>query len=65
MQTTNIIQQQRTRWHENSIKFENFKPDDWALLFYSKFKDFQGKFQTHWLGLHEIDIIFYKNAEYK
>ena len=31
---------------------------DWALQFDSKFKDFQGKFQTHWLGPYEIDKVF-------
>jgi len=28
------------------------------LLFDSKFKDFQGKFQTHWLGPYEIEKVF-------
>ena len=31
-------------------------------MFDSKFKDFQGKFQTHWLGPYEIVEIFYNGA---
>ena len=27
-------------------------------MFDSKFKDFQGKFQTHWLGPYEIEEVF-------
>ena len=27
-------------------------------MFDSKFKDFKGKFQTHWLGPYEIDEVF-------
>jgi len=27
-------------------------------LFDSKFKDFQGKFQIHWLGSYEIEKVF-------
>ena len=44
---TNIVQQQRSRWHDKIIKERKFQPSDWALIFDSKFKDFQGKFQTH------------------
>ena len=32
------------------------------LLFDSKFKDFKGKFQTHWLGPYEIDKVFSNGA---
>jgi len=35
---------------------------DWALLFDSKFKDFEGKFQTHWLGPYEIEKAFSNGA---
>ena len=35
---------------------------DWALLFDSKFKDFQGKFQSHWLGSYEIEKVFNNGA---
>ena len=31
-------------------------------MFDSKFKDFQGKFQTHWLGPYEIVEIFDNEA---
>jgi len=27
-------------------------------LFDSKFKDFQGKFQTHWIGPYDIEEVF-------
>lgn len=30
----------------------------WALLFDSRFKDFKGKFNTHWLGSNEIEALF-------
>jgi len=32
------------------------------LLFDSKFKYFQGNFQTHWLGPYEIETIFDNGA---
>ena len=62
VQRTSIVQQQRTRWHDKYIKENKFKEGDWALLFHSKFKDFQGKFQTHWLGPYEIMKIFENGA---
>ena len=31
-------------------------------MFDSKFKDFQGKFQTHWLGPYEIEKVFDNGA---
>ena len=31
-------------------------------MFDSKFKDFQGKFHTHWLATYEIDKIFDNGA---
>ena len=40
------------------MRAKKFEQGDWALLFDSKFKDFQGKFQTHRLGPYEIDTIF-------
>jgi len=40
------------------IKERKFQPGDWALLFNSKFKYFQEKFRTHWLGPYEIETIF-------
>ena len=64
VQRTSIVQQQRTRWHDKYIKENNFKEGDWALLFDSKFKDFSGKFQTHWLGPYEI-VKFFENGAIK
>lgn len=37
-------------------------PGDWALLFYSMFKKFQGKFQTHWLGPYEVEKVLDNGA---
>ena len=62
VQKTSLVQQQRARWHDKYIKEKKFKEGDWALLFDSKFKDFQGKFQTHWLGPYEIVRIFDNGA---
>ena len=62
IQKASIVQQQRTRWHDKYIKEKKFKEGDWALLFDSKFKYFQGKFQTHWLGPYEIIRIFDNGA---
>jgi len=36
--------------------------EDCTLLFDSKFKDFQGKFQTHWLGPYEIEKVISNGA---
>ena len=62
IQKTSIVQHQRIRWHDKYIKEKKFKEGDWALLFDSKFKDFQGIFQTHWLGPYEIIRIFDNGA---
>ena len=40
------------------IKKKELQVGDWALLFDSKFKDFKGKFTTHWLGPYEIQEVF-------
>ena len=61
-QKTSLVQQQRSRWHDKYIKEKKFHPGDWALLFDSKFKNFQGKFQTHWLGPYEVENIFDNGA---
>jgi hypothetical protein len=47
---TTVIQQQRTKWHDRVIKNKLFKKGDWALLYDSRFKEFQGKLRTRWLG---------------
>jgi len=57
LRTTTLVQQ-RAKWHDRFIKRKQFKADDWALLFDSRFKDFKGKFTTHWLGPYEVDTIF-------
>ena len=58
IKTTNLVQQQRSRQHDKYIKERKFQLGDWALLFDSKFKDFQGKFQTHQLGPYENETVF-------
>eukprot|EP00253_Pinus_taeda_P005775 PITA_05775 len=57
-----LVQYQRAKWHDKYIKEKKFQEGDWALLFDSKFKDFKGKFQTHWLGPYEIDKVFSNGA---
>ena len=47
VQKTSLVQQQRSRWHDKYIKEIKFQAGEWELLFDSKLKDFQGKFQTH------------------
>ena len=58
IQQTEIIQQQRARWHDGFIKKKNFQKGDWALLYDSRFKDFKGKLCTRWLGPYEVDTVF-------
>eukprot|EP00253_Pinus_taeda_P036107 PITA_36107 len=62
VQRTSIVQQQREKWNNKYIKEKKFQAGDWALLFDSKFKDFQGKFQTHWLGPYETEKVFNNGA---
>jgi len=62
VQRAGIVQQQRAKWHDKYIKDKRFQVGDWALLFDSKFKDFQGKFQTHCLGPYEIEKVFSNGA---
>ena len=59
---TDLAQHQIAKWHDKYIKEKKFQEGDWALLFDSKFKDFKGKFQTHWLGPYEIDEVFSNGA---
>ena len=59
---TDLVQHQRSKWHDRHIKEKKFQKGDWTLLFDSKFKDFKGKFQTHWLGPYEIDEVFKNEA---
>ena len=62
IQKTNLVQQQRSRRHDKYIKERKFHLGDWALLFNSKFKNFQGKFQTHCLGPYEVENVFDNGA---
>ena len=55
---TTMIQQQRTRWHDKTIKHKQFQKGNWALLYDSRFENFQGKLRTRWLGPYELDIFF-------
>ena len=43
---TTVIQQQITKWHDRIIKKKLFQKGDWALLYDSHFKEFQGKLCT-------------------
>ena len=40
-QHTILVQEKRARWHDKFIKKKVFKPSDWALHFYSRFKNFR------------------------
>ena len=46
----------------NLLKTRNFQPSDWALLFYSRFKNFKGKLTTCWMGPYEIEEVFENGA---
>jgi hypothetical protein len=58
IQQTTIIQQQRSKWHDENIKNKQFQKGNWALLYDSRFKEFQGKLRTRWLGPYEVDTVF-------
>ena len=53
-----MIQQQRSRWHDRNIKQNHFQKGNWALLYDSRFENFQGKLRTRWLGPYEVDVVF-------
>eukprot|EP00253_Pinus_taeda_P017439 PITA_17439 len=55
---TMMIQQQRRRWHDRTIKQKQFQKGNWALLYDSLFENFQGKLRTRWLGPYEVDAVF-------
>ena len=56
---TELIQQQRTKWHDWFIKKKVLCEGNWALLYDSRFKrDFKGKIRTRWLGPYQIDRVF-------
>lgn len=54
LERTEIIQQQRKKWHDAHISNKQFQVGDWALLYNSRFKENPGKLQTRWLGPYEI-----------
>jgi len=58
IQQTTIIKQQRSQWHDKNIKNKQFQKGNWALLYDSRFKEFQGKLRTRWLGPYEVDKVF-------
>jgi hypothetical protein len=58
IQQTTVIQQQRSQWHDKNIKNKQFQKGNWALLYDSRFKEFQGKLRTRWLGPYEVDTVF-------
>ena len=58
LQSTTLIQEQRTKWHEKYIKNNSFQSGDWALLYDSRFKNFKGKLSTRWMGPYEVDTIY-------
>lgn len=53
-----MIQQQRSRWHDRTVKQKQFQKGDWALLYDYCFENFQGKLRTRWLGPYEVDVVF-------
>ena len=53
-----MIQQQRKKWHDKIIKHKQFQKGNWALLYDSRFENFQGKLRTRWLGPYEVDVVF-------
>ena len=55
---TTMIQQQRTKWHDKTIKHKQFQKGNWALLYDSRFKEFQGKLRKRWIGPYKVDTIF-------
>ena len=58
LQHTILVQEKMTKWHDKFIRKKQFKQGDWALLFYSRFKDFKGKLATRWLGPYEVEKEF-------
>ena len=59
MHQTQLIQQQRSRWHDRFIKKKVLCEGDWALLYNSIFKrDLKGKLCTRWLEPYIIDKVF-------
>jgi hypothetical protein len=62
IQQTTIIQQQRLQWNDKNIKNKQFQKGNWALLYDSRFKEFQGKLRTRWFGPYKVDTVFPNGA---
>jgi hypothetical protein len=58
IQRTILVQNQRSKWHEKSIKKKHFQPGDWDLFVDSRFKTFKGKLTTQWLGPYEVVTVY-------
>lgn len=41
---TTMIQHQRSKWHDKTIKHKQFQKGNWALLYDSQFKNFKGNY---------------------
>ena len=50
-----VLQLQRKIWHDRHLKEKQFHPGDWALLYYSRYKDFKVKLRTRWLGPYTVE----------
>ena len=53
-----MVQEQRSRWHDQFIKKKKFQPGYGALFFYSRLKNFKGKLTTRWMGPYGIEAVF-------
>ena len=52
---TEVVQLQRKIWHDKNIKEKQFQEADWALLYDSRYKDFNGNPRTRWLGPYTVE----------
>eukprot|EP00253_Pinus_taeda_P030015 PITA_30015 len=50
-----VVQLQRKIWHDKHLKEKQFQEGDWVLLYDSRYKDFNGKLRTTWLGLYTVE----------
>jgi hypothetical protein len=57
-----LVQNQRSKWHDNFIKKKHFQPGHWALLFDSRFKTLKEKLTTHWLDPYKVYIVYDNGA---
>ena len=49
-----VQKEHEKEWHDQHIKLCTFKVNDLVLSYDSKFANFLGKFQMHWLGPYVI-----------